>query len=157
MTLPRRQGFTPAPFARTSSGGTASPKRVRAPMRRSPAKSFPKDVAALLAERDPWCVHCGSPFDLELHHRRLKGIGGDSRPCTQCSCNGVRLCRPCHAWAHSGDGRREAGAEGLIVLRSIIEPGTASVLVHLEDDRGGVRKYPSCDGDWLDEAPEVAA
>ena len=35
-----------------------------------------------------------------------------------------------------------------------VEPFTLSVLVHLEDDRGGMRKWPSCDGRWLDYVPE---
>jgi hypothetical protein len=31
------------------------------------------------------------------------------------------------------------------------------VLVHLEDDRGGMRKFPSCSGQWLDYMPERGA
>jgi len=114
-------------------------------------------VAALLAERDPWCVYCGSPFNLQNHHRRLKGIGGDGRDHTQCACNGVRLCADHHAWAHSGIGQNEARDEGLIIPRATTEPWTLSVLVHLEDDRGGMRKWPSCSGGWLDYMPESGA
>ena len=75
------------------SAATASP--ASAPRARSRAESFPPAVAALLAARDPWCVHCGSPYDLQNHHRRIRGIGGDSRPHTHCACNGVRLCILC--------------------------------------------------------------
>jgi hypothetical protein len=114
--------------------------------------SFPPAVAALLDARDPWCIYCGSPRDLQRHHRRLKGIGGDGRDHTQCACNGVRLCADHHAWAHSGIGQKEARDEGLIVPRSTLEPFRASVLVHLEADSGGLLKYPSCDGRWLDAA-----
>ena len=118
------------------------------------AESFPPAVAALIDARDPWCIHCGTPFNLHRHHRRLKGIGGDGRDHTQCSCNGVRLCWLCHSWAHSGAGQGEARDEGLIIPRAAVEPFTLSVLVHLEDDRGGMRKWPSCDGRWLDYVPE---
>jgi hypothetical protein len=50
--------------------------------------------------------------------------------------------------------RREAEAEGLIIPRATILPGTISVLVHLEADAGGLQMWPSCDGRWLDVAPE---
>ena len=119
--------------------------------------SFPPAVTALLAARDSWCIHCGSPSGLQCHHRRIKGHGGDSRPHTDCACNGVRICLACHDWAHSGKGRREAEAEGLIVPRATLEPWTLAVLLHLEDDRGGMRKFPTCDGRWADEPEELAA
>jgi hypothetical protein len=68
----------------------------------------------------------------------------------------VRICLACHDWAHSGKGRREAEAEGLIIPRSTVEPWMLGVLVHLEDDRGGMLKYPSCSGEWLDAAEVMA-
>ena len=111
-------------------------------------ESFSPAVAALIDARDPWCIHCGSPRDLQRHHRRIKGIGGDPRPHTDCSCVGVRICLTCHDRAHSGKGRREAEAEGLIIPRSTVEPWTLSVLVHLEEDRGGLNLWPLCDGTW---------
>ena len=118
-------------------------------------ETFPPAVAALIDARDPWCVHCGSPDNLQRHHRRIKGHGGDPRPHTQCACNGVRLCLLCHVpWAHEA-GRREAEAEGLIIPRSVLEPWTVSVLVHTAD--GGQTKYPSCTGEWLDYVPEAGA
>jgi hypothetical protein len=113
-------------------------------------ESFPPAAAALIDARDPWCIHCGSPRDLQRHHRRIKGMGGDPRPHTDCACVGVRICLACHDWAHSGIGQKEARDEGLIIPRSTLEPFRASVLVHLEADSGGLLKYPSCDGRWLD-------
>ena len=123
---------------------------------RGRAESFPPHVAAQIDARDPWCVHCGSASGLQRHHRRIKGQGGDPRPHTDCACNGVRICWLCHDWAHK-EGRTEAEAEGLIISRATAEPGRESVLVHLEADSGGMRKWPSCDGRWLDEQPERRA
>jgi hypothetical protein len=133
--------------AATRKGGSASGR----------PHGFPPDVLALLDARDPWCVHCGLADGLQHHHRRLKGIGGDGRDHTQCACNGLRLCWLCHSWAHSGNGQREARAEGLIIPRVTLEPFTADVLVHLRGDVGGQRKFPTCDGQWLDCAPERGA
>ena len=143
-----RQGARPKiKDAATRRAGSGSGRR----------ESFSPDVAALIDARDPWCIHCGSPRDLQRHHRRIKGMGGDGRPHTNCACVGVRICLTCHEWAHSSKGRREAGAEGLIIPRSTVRPWTLGVLVHLEDDRGGLLKYPSCDGRWLDAAEVMAA
>ena len=147
-----RAGISPAAEGRAT--GAATKKATGGSGRR---ESFPPAVAALIDARDPWCIHCGSPRDLQRHHRRIKGIGGDPRPHTDCSCVGVRICLACHDWAHSSKGRREAGAEGLIIPRSTVRPWTLGVLVHLEDDRGGLLKYPSCDGRWLDAAEVMAA
>ena len=119
-------------------------------------ETFPRAVAALLAERDPWCLLDGSPRGLQNHHRRIRGHGGDPRAHTHCSCNGVRLCYRCHSRIHdTAQGRRIAEAEGLIIPRSTIRPGLESVLVHLAD--GGARKWPPCDGRWLDAPEEKAA
>jgi hypothetical protein len=141
-----RTGISPEAGSGIKSAAT---KKSRATSRSG--ESFPPAVAALLAARDPWCVHCGSPHDLHNHHRRIKGSGGDPRPHTGCACVGVRICRSCHEFVHSGDGRREAEAEGLIIPRSTTEPWTKGVLVHTPD--GGMTKYPSCSGEWLDEVP----
>lgn len=139
---------------RATQAGKSAARRSGATGRR---ESFPPAVAALIDARDPWCIHCGSPYDLDRHHRRIKGMGGDKRDHTDCACDGVRICRTCHQWAHSGDGQREAEAEGLIIPRSTTEPYRVSVLVHTSEDGGGMRKWPLCDGTYADEEPEVKA
>jgi hypothetical protein len=151
----RRRPLEPGvPWSRTvplraAKGKSAAAKGSHASSARG--ESFPPAVAALLDARDPWCVHCGSPFGLQRHHRRIKGMGGDRRSHTDCACDGVRICRSCHEWAHSGDGQRDAEAEGLIIPRATVQPWTLGVLVRTAD--GGLTKYPSCDGGWLDEVP----
>lgn len=161
--LPQRT----APLARTSTLARApwSPaipllsgtgKTRSAPRTRSRAESFPPAVAALLAARDPWCVHCGSPRDLQNHHRRIRGIGGDGRDHTHCACNGVRLCVLCHVpWAHTA-GRREAEAEGVIIPRSEAEPWRQPLMVHTAAD-SGMTIYLTCDGRYVTEPQELAA
>lgn len=147
----RNNGIRPVSAESTQ----AAPRRRTASSGRR--ESFPPAVAALIDARDPWCVHCGTPFGLQRHHRRIKGHGGDSRPHTDCACNGVRICLECHDWAHSGNGRAEADTEGLIIPRATVAPWTLGVLVHLEENHGGLLKYPSCDGRWADSPDEVAA
>jgi len=159
--LTRTAGLPSVSAGRVQEG--AKPKGKSAATRRAVTaprrdESFPPDVAALIDARDPWCIHCGSPRDLQRHHRRIRGIGGDGRDHTHCACNGVRVCAAEHAWIHdTAEGRREAEAEGLIIPRSTLEPWTLAVLVHLEEDRGGQHKYPTCDGRWADDLSEVAA
>jgi hypothetical protein len=134
-------------------GKSAAAKGTRTTSGR--AESFPPAVAALLAARDPWCVHCGSPFNLQNHHRRLKGSGGDPRPHTHCACNGVRLCLLCHVpWAHTA-GRREAGAEGIVIPRSETGPWRRPLMVHTAAD-SGFMAWPTCDGLYVTVKPEGA-
>jgi len=119
-----------------------------------PHEAFSPAVAALLDARDRWCVLCGTASGLHRHHRRIRGHGGDPRPHTDCACVGVRICWRDHARIHdTAAGRRLAQAEGLIIPRATVLPGTVSVLVHLEADAGGLQQWPSCDGRWLDHAP----
>ena len=133
---------------------TKSAARTRSRTTSRRPESFPRDVAARIDARDPWCIHCGTPNNLHRHHRRIKGMGGDPREHTDCACVGVRICGACHEWAHSSKGRREAEAEGLIIPRVTLQPWTLAVLVRLEENRGGLLKYPTCDGRWLDYVPE---
>jgi hypothetical protein len=114
-------------------------------------------VAALIDARDQWCVKCGSPYDLHRHPMRIKGHGGDSRPHTDCPCNGILLCLAHHAWVHSGDGRREAEAEGFIIPRSETRPWTRPVMVRTEEESdSGCTVWPTCGGTYLTDAPEGA-
>ena len=156
--IPRTAGLVRAPCSRTvpllsGSGG----KTRSAPRTKARAESFPPAVAALIDARDPWCVKCGSPYDLHRHHRRIKGIGGDGRDHTDCACNGVKLCRSCHLdWAHSGDGRREAKDEGVVIPRAESEPWRQPLMVHTAAD-SGMTIYLTCDGRYVTEPQELAA
>ena len=142
---------------RAAEGGTVkSAATGKARTASGRAESFPPAVAALIDARDQWCVKCGSPYDLHRHHRRIKGIGGDPRPHTDCSCNGVLLCLEHHEWAHSGKGRLEAEAEGLIIPRSETAPWRQGVMVHTAAD-SEFTGYPTCDGNWVFKAPAGAA
>lgn len=171
--MPPRQAYmkrTPTKPGLPRNGGLrqVSPRRAReievpavksAATRRSlqtsgRGESFPPAVAALIDARDPWCIHCGSPDDLQRHHRRIRGIGGDGRDHTHCACAGVRLCARCHlGWAH-GEGRSEAEAEGIIIPRSELYPWRRPLLVHTQD--GGFTAWPTCDGRYVTEMPEGA-
>jgi hypothetical protein len=123
----------------------SAPVKAAAVARRD---TIPPKARALVNERDPWCVRCGQPTGLHVHHRRLKGQGGDSRAHADDCCNLIRLCSDCHYAVHNDD-RRRAEAEGYIVPAETLLPGSVSVLVATAD--GGLEKYPSCDGRWLDE------
>jgi hypothetical protein len=119
--------------------------------------TIPPKVCKQVDKRDGrQCVRCGSRQNPHRHHRRIKGHGGDSRSCTDCACNIVTLCTEHHAWAHSGAGRKEAEAEGLIIPRSVTEPWRHGVMVHSEADSGATR-WPTCDGEYADEPLERAA
>ena len=111
-------------------------------------------MAVLIDARDPWCIHCGSPRNLQRHHRRIRGHGGDSRPHTHCACDGVRLCILCHVpWAHRE--RREAEAEGVVIPRSELEPWRRPLMIHTAAD-SGFMAWPTCDGRYVTDMPEGA-
>lgn len=130
--------------------GSPEPPKRSAP---KAARPFPPDVADALDERDERCQRCGSTEELERHHRRLKGIGGSRGRHTQCTCNGVRLCRSCHRWAHGKD-RPEAEAQGFIVSQSVDEPRSVSVMRFAAAD-GGATQFPTCDGQWVSTAAQA--
>ena len=119
--------------------------------------TIPPKVRRLVDTRDSvngvrLCVLCGHPGAIHRHHRRIKGIGGDSRPHTNCCCAIVSLCQGCHFWCHT-IGRVFAEAEGLIVSGAVLFPGSISVLVHSEGDLSGTEAWPTCSGEWSDKAP----
>lgn len=87
------------------------------------------------------------------HHRRGKGMGGDTRAHVDCPCNIVTLDEGDHYWCHVL-GRIDAEAEGFIVSGAEIFPGAVSVLVHSEGDTSGTEAWPTCDGEWVFQAPE---
>jgi len=35
-----------------------------------------RKVTMKLRERDPYCLHCGADTELQIHHRRNRGMGG---------------------------------------------------------------------------------
>lgn len=120
-----------------------------------PYEGFPKEIRAAAIERDGGaCIYSGETGLLEVHHRRIKGMGGDGRDHTDCLCNAATLVRRWHRWAHLT--RREARAAGLIVPRSAVLPGATAVMVHGAGG-GGSTLYPTCDGRWVSNAPSVVA
>lgn len=118
---------------------------TRKPRKRKARKdTTPPKVRKMARKRDGFqCARCPSGTELHLHHRRLKGIGGDPRPHTECTCNAITLCRACHEWAH-GKGRPEAEATGYIVPQSELFPGSVSVLIGAASGSGASVHLP-CD------------
>ena len=144
QSLPRRQGLR---SVGVYDGGA---ERVT-PLRPRPKDTIPLKVRTLVKDRDyGLCVHCSRPAD-HIHHRRLKGDGGDTGPHTDCPCNLVCVCWLCHSWAHAE--RTESEPEGLIIPRATLRPSLISVALHGFEDGGGAEAWPSCDGEWLDYEP----
>jgi hypothetical protein len=146
------------PMVRNAGTGSAQWKKLG-----SGLKPFPRKVAVLITERDEFCQRCGSAGPLHRHHRRAKGMGGDTRAHTQCACNGLLLCSVdirtgeiggCHLWAHLHP--KQAKAEGFIVEEDEAEPGRVSVSRGTEDG-GGATMWPTCDGQWASESPWTEA
>lgn len=112
---------------------------------------FPPAVAAQLVERDRWCQRCGKGGRLENHHRRAKHMGGSKgRAHTQCACNGLRLCRACHAETHAEP--RVARSLGRIVLQGVALPARIGVRRCIDADEFGPvmdEQWPTCDGQWV--------
>lgn len=135
--------------------------RTVKPSATSGPESFSAAACALIDTRDSddsgavlvrLCQRCGSSRNLHRHHRRLKGEGGTNRPHAHCPCNGVTTCLQCHREIH--DHPEQSEAEGWIVSQSIDEPGSAGVM-RFAAAEGGATQWPSCDGRWLETAPEM--
>lgn len=129
-------------------------KRAKA---RSRKDTWPAKVRSLARKRDGGqCARCWSVWRLQLHHRRIKGHGGDPRPHTDCACNGITLCERCHSWVH-GEGRLEAEATGYIVSRNEPAPGSVGILIGAGSGSGAL-SFLSCDKDYYSTAlPERSA
>ncbi len=60
-----------------------------------------KDKKAILKARKEYCEHCGSRYNLQIHHKTSVGAGGGDTPD-----NLITLCagppNDCHGRAHSG-------------------------------------------------------
>ena len=119
---------------------------------------FPPVVAAQLDLRDEFCQRCGRGGRLERHHRRLKQSGGSKgREHTQCACNGLRLCRTCHAYVHAHV--TESRDHGWIVLQS--EPFPFRRGVNRRIVIGNAvsdfldPQWPTCDGRWVHSPQEA--
>lgn len=118
--------------------------------KRAKRDTIPPDVRRLVAARDMGlCVHCAQPAEHQ-HHRRVKGMGGDTRAHTDCPCNLVSLCSADHELAHRD--RALALAEGLIIPRATPLPRLLPVLVH--GVGSGTRAWPTCTGEWIDFEPD---
>ena len=156
--LSRGTGFRPVSLALVAGDG--APVVHLRPNRQRRADPISAAVRKLVHARDGrWCILCGGyfPDGIELHHRRIKGIGGSTAEHAHCCCALVSLCggpQGCHRYAHLN--RPEAEAEGLIIPRAAEFPFLYSVLVHGRYDAGGQRAWPTCAGDWTADEPEGA-
>lgn len=98
---------------------------------------------------DVQCARCAYvTYSAQIHHRRIKGMGGDPREHTDCPCNLIVLCPGCHEWAHVLD-RPAAEAQGFIIPSVTTTPGLEPVLRYGRDRAA----WPTCDGRWVHEAP----
>ena len=78
--------------------------------------AFSPAVREVVLERcDGLCERCGMALATDLHHRRPRGMGGDSRPDTGHAVNALALCRPCHSWVEGN--RVEALSAGYLVKK----------------------------------------
>jgi hypothetical protein len=147
-----------APLKRGKPLAQVSARRAAAGTpQRKPAKpeGFPEAIRqAALARDHGHCIACGDDRSLHVHHRRIKGMGGDARAHTDCLCNAATVCALCHRWAHAE--RREAEAQGFVVPRGTKLPGSVSVKVHGAGGDGSAL-YPTCGGEWVTEAPSGVA
>jgi hypothetical protein len=89
----------------------------------------------------------------ECQHLVARGMGGTSNPLLSTAANAALLCRGCHRIAESRD--REMGARGFWLPQGT-DPRRVPMMLASEHG-SGVLVWRSEDGQYLLEAPEVAA
>jgi 5-methylcytosine-specific restriction endonuclease McrA len=71
------------------------PFRQRRPRSRLDPKPY-RRLCQQVLRRDGWrCQRCGSPADLQVHHRNPRSLLGDDS-----ECNLITLCAKCHGEIH---------------------------------------------------------
>lgn len=66
-----------------------------------------------LRARDPYCVHCGADTELQVHHRRNRGMGGRPKNSLDKYENLIRICASLnYAMEQDADVAREAKDKG---------------------------------------------
>lgn len=100
-----------------SSRGSVTRSAPSRSAKKNPELDWPSARRVAL-ERDLYrCVRCDA-LAAEVHHRRLKGIGGSSHPDRDRPDRLISLCTPCHGWVHGARNRLPAEAAGWIVRRT---------------------------------------
>jgi hypothetical protein len=87
---------------------------------------FHSEVRGLIRERaNNRCEICGmTKYNMQIHHRRPRGMGGDGRATTNVVSNGLLLCAQCHRMVERE--RATAYDQGWLVHQSV-EPWTVPV------------------------------
>ena len=97
-----------------------------------------------MIQRDGYaCIRCGKA-ELQLHHRRPRGMGGTEREETNQPQNLISLCLRCHTWVERH--RSDAITAGWLV-QQLDDPATVACLV----DRQSRYVYLTADGSYVDE------
>lgn len=78
---------------------------------------FSKRVREVITERAGGCCErCGrQTWDMQVHHRRARGMGSTKRAETNQPANGVLVCGDCHRWIESN--RTAALSDGWLVTQ----------------------------------------
>lgn len=104
---------------------------------------IPQESRRIVEWRDSrLCVRCGHKGG-DWHHRRTRLVRD---PHQHCACNGILLCRTCHAYVHRYP--TIAKALGLIVSSHCEVPG----MVPVKYDQGWFILNCSGEGQWVAES-----